>query len=67
MKFIGIAIGLIAMFIVVLFFSLIFIKIGWALFMVPVFNLPNLTWMQALGFSFLASSFKTYNTSSKKD
>lgn len=38
--------------------SLFLIKLGWAMFMVPVFNVADLTWMQALGFSLLASSFR---------
>lgn len=47
-------------------FSLLFIKIGWTLFMMPVFNLPDLTWVQALGFSFLASAFRASSSVSKK-
>lgn len=45
--------------------SLLFIKLGWAMFMVPVFGLPDITWMQALGFSFLASAFKSPSTNKK--
>lgn len=41
-----------------LLISLLFIKLGWMLFMVPVFGLPELTWLQALGFAFLASGFR---------
>ena len=49
----------------VLLLSLLAIKVGWSLFIVPVFNLPDLTWMQALGFSLLASAFRS-STSSKE-
>lgn len=51
---------------IVVLISLFFIKIGWSLFVVPVFNLPELTWLQALGFSLLASCFKS-TSSVKKD
>lgn len=66
-KFFAAIVGILAIFAIVMIISLFFIKIGWSLFIVPVFGLPELTWMQALGFSFLASSFKSYNTSTKKD
>lgn len=56
-------VGMVAIFILL---SLILIKVGWLLFVVPVFNLPDLTWMQALGFSLLASSLKQ-GSISKKD
>jgi hypothetical protein len=48
--------GLLAMFILL---SLLFIKIGWSLFMVPVFGLAELTWLQALGFALLANTFRS--------
>lgn len=50
---------------IVILISLFFIKLGWSLFMVPMFNLPELTWMQALGLSFLAGAFKSYNYKTK--
>lgn len=45
--------------------SIIFIKLGWALFMGPVFGLPELTFSQAFGFSLLASCFKVNSAISK--
>lgn len=51
-------IGVATIFLIVILTSLFFIKLGWSLFVVPVFGLPELTWMQALGFSFLAAAFK---------
>ena len=47
--------------------SLLLIKVGWALFMVPVFNLADLTWLQAFGFALLASAFRGSGSTSKKD
>lgn len=43
----------------VLAITLAFTMLGWYLFVVPVFNLPPLTFMQALGFSILVNGFKT--------
>ena len=65
-KLIAIAIAMLGAIAIFILISLLFIKLGWYLFVMPVFGLPDLTWMQALGFSFLASAFKT-NSSSKKD
>ena len=39
--------------------GLLCIKLGWSLFIIPVFHLPEITWAQALGFSFLASAFRS--------
>lgn len=64
-KFIAIAIGLLTVVGLVLLLSLFFIKVGWSLFMVPVFALPELTWVQALGLSLLAGAFKSYNYGKK--
>ena len=36
----------------------LFVMLGWYLFMVPVFGLPTLTFLQALGFMMLAAAFK---------
>jgi uncharacterized membrane protein len=47
--------------------SLIMIKIGWALFMVPVFHLADLSWLEAFGFALLASAFRGTGSVSKKD
>lgn len=49
-------VGLIALFVVI---GLFLIKFGWSLFVVPVFHLPELTWLQAFGFSLLASTFRS--------
>ena len=46
--------------------SLLLIKVGWALFMVPVFNVSDLTWLQAFGFSLLASAFRSNGVSKKE-
>ena len=43
----------IALVVVVVLVSALFIKLGWWLFAVPVFNLPSLTIMQAIGLSIL--------------
>lgn len=68
-KLLAVAFGVLGVFgvlAIVMLISLIFIKIGWAIFIVPVFGLPDLTWMQALGFSFLASAFKSSGIKSKE-
>lgn len=57
-KFMAAVIGVVGLFLIVILINLFFIKLGWGLFVVPVFGLPELTWMQALGFSFLAAAFK---------
>lgn len=49
-------VGAFAMFVLI---AMLLIKLGWAMFMVPVFNMPNLTLSQALGFSLLAASFRS--------
>ncbi len=64
-KFITIAFGLLVLIGLILVLSLFFIKVGWSLFMVPVFNLPELTWLQAFGLSLLAGAFKSYNYGKK--
>lgn len=38
--------------------SFIFIMIGWSLFIVPVFGLPSLTFIQAIGFALLTGAFR---------
>jgi hypothetical protein len=45
--------------------SLLIIKAGWTLFMVPVFHIPDLSWVEALGFALLASAFKTNSMRTK--
>jgi hypothetical protein len=62
-KFLATIFGVAGVFLIIILLSLLFIKLGWMLFMVPVFNLPDLTWMQALGFSFLASAFRASSAS----
>lgn len=52
---------------IIILLSLFLIKVGWALFMVPVFNLADLTWTQAFGFSLLAAAFKPSSYSAKKE
>lgn len=59
---IGFVLGMAMIFMLI---SLIFIKFGWSLFMVPVFHVPELSWLEALGFALLASAFRS--TSSKKE
>lgn len=66
-KLLAIVTGFLGLIAIVMLLSLLFIKLGWMLFIVPVFGLPDLTWMQALGFSFLAGAFKTSSLNSKKD
>ena len=65
-KLLAVAFGVLGILAIVMLISLIFIKIGWALFVVPVFGLPDLTWLQALGFSFLAGAFKSSGLSKKE-
>jgi len=40
-----------------------FIMLGWSLFVVPVFGLPSLSFLQALGFALLASAFRVVSQS----
>lgn len=61
-KFLATVFALIGAFLLFIVISLFFIKLGWSLFAVPVFALPELTWLQALGFSFLASSFRSHSS-----
>ena len=61
---IGGFLGLLAIFVLL---SLLFIKLGWSLFVVPVFGLPELSWMQALGFSLLASAFRPSSVKANKE
>lgn len=49
--------------VVAILISTVFVMIGWSLFMVPVFGMKSLTFMQALGFGFLAAAFKSSYTS----
>lgn len=65
-KVLTVVIGLLLIFAVATAISLFFIKFGWSLFMVPVFNMAELTWGQALGLSFLAGAFRSYQTSNEK-
>jgi len=45
------------MILLVLLIEIVCVKIGWEMFMVPVFKLPELNWEQAIGFCILASCF----------
>jgi len=65
-KWFAIGIGFISAVLLAVLISLVFIKLGWYLFMVSYFNYPDLTWLQAFGFALLASSFKS-SGNSKKD
>lgn len=58
-KFISSVLLLLSGFVIFVILSLFFIKLGWSWFVVSVFGLPELTWLQALGFSFLASCFRS--------
>jgi membrane protein CcdC involved in cytochrome C biogenesis len=42
------------------------IKIGWYLFVVPVFNLAELTWLQAFGFALLLAPLNANKVSNYK-
>lgn len=66
-KLLALATGFVGLIAIVMLVSLLFIKLGWTLFIVPVFGLPDLTWVQALGFSFLAGAFKTSSIKNNKD
>lgn len=62
----GKLIGILGALVLFLVLSLLFIKIGWGLFMVPVFNMAELTWGQALGFSLLAAAFRSSSSTGSK-
>lgn len=55
----GFAFGLIMMLVVYVIVSLLLIKLGWSLFLVPVFGLRELAWTEALGFGLLAGAFRS--------
>lgn len=59
-------VGILGMLVIFVLLSLLFIKIGWGLFMVPVFHMAELTWGQALGFSLLAATFRGASTKGKE-
>ena len=65
-KLVAVVVGLLGVAAIFILLSLLFIKLGWYLFMVPVFGLPDLTWLQALGFSFLAASFRGSSVAKKE-
>ena len=64
-KLIAIVGGVLGVVMIAILLSLLFIKLGWSLFIVPVFGLPELTWLQAFGFSLLAASFRSSGLSKK--
>ena len=58
-------------FVVLVLFALIIvtsliIMLGWSLFIIPVFGYESLTFIQAFGFSLLASAFKPHNLKKNK-
>lgn len=61
-KIIAVIVSALFIFFIATVIGLFFIKLGWSLFMVPVFGMAELSWMQALGLSLLAGAFKSYNT-----
>lgn len=65
-KVLSAIVGLLALMALMVVIALFFIKIGWTLFMVPVFGLAELTWTQALGFSLLAAAFRGSSTKAKE-
>lgn len=65
-KLIAIIGGVVGTIAIIMLLSLLLVKTGWSLFIVPVFGYQELTWMQALGFSLLAGAFKTASLNSKK-
>lgn len=46
--------------------SSLFIMLGWSLFVVPVFGLKSLSFIQAFGFSLLAAAFKGGSEATKE-
>jgi hypothetical protein len=65
-KLLAVVFGAIGLIIIMVLFSLIFIKLGWYFFMVPVFGLQDITWLQALGLSLLTSTFRSSNFKTKE-
>ena len=51
--------GAAAMATFLLLVELICVKVGWSMFVTPVFKLAELDWTQAMGFTLLASMFRT--------
>ncbi len=47
------------MFVVVLALHTLLVMLGWSLFMVPVFGLKSLTFVQAVGLSLVGSAFRS--------
>ncbi len=64
-KFLTLIFGFVGVIAIVVLISLLLIKLGWYLFMVPVFGLPDITWLQAFGLSLLTSTFRSSNYKSK--
>jgi hypothetical protein len=64
-KFLTLIFGFLGVIAIVVLISLLLIKLGWYLFMVPVFGLPDITWLQAFGLSLLTSTFRSSNYKSK--
>jgi hypothetical protein len=64
-KLVAAAITILGIILITVLISLLLIKVGWTLFMVPVFHLPDISWMEALGFSLLASAFRSSGVNKK--
>ena len=58
-KLIAIVGGVLGAVAIAILLSLLFIKLGWSLFIVPVFGYEELTWLQAFGFALLANCFRS--------
>lgn len=58
-------ISAVVMITVIFVLSLFFLNLGWNLFMVPVFNMNELSISQLIGLSFIVSSFRGTSGSSK--
>lgn len=51
-------IGILTILLILFIIGPLVVMLGWYLFMVPVFGLPSLTFLQAIGFVLLAGAFK---------
>lgn len=64
-KLLALIFGFVGIIAIAVLLSLLFIKLGWYLFIVPVFGLPDITWLQAFGLSLLTSTFRSSNYKTK--
>lgn len=51
-------IGILTILLILFIIGPLVVMLGWHLFMVPVFALPSLTFLQAIGFVLLTGAFK---------